>query len=274
MSKRYRFLISTLIMVGLLAGVNVAPLEWRYRLMGVMGVLSAGLTAWSLWEGWKGITRVMTVVLPVWFCIGAAMFTFLLPETVPSFGPWSWSLSTGYWIGWGLRVAFWSAFVFGFYSLLLTENIFSVSAIRTIALARAAGAVGFLLTLVAGFFVYNAIWSFRLPFYWNAFWVVGLSFPLLLQGVWSARLSDKLKSDEWWGAVVLSLLIGQVALVLSFWPVSVAVGSLVLTTTLYVYGGMYQQYLTKRLFRKTVWEFAGVGFMVLMIVLFTTQWGG
>ena len=43
-------------------------------------------------------------------------------------------------------------FGIGQYTLLLTANIFSVAAIRTIALFRAAVAVGFVMTLLTGFF--------------------------------------------------------------------------------------------------------------------------
>lgn len=278
MSKRKRFVITT-VLLGLLMGYLLvlpidSPITRRYILIGLLAVVNVCLTIWSLREGWKGIGRLMTLILPLLFSLGAGMFTFLLPEIVPSIGPWSWGFEMGIWVGRGLRLAFGLIYLLAIYSLLLTVNIFSVSAIRTIALARAASAVGFLLTLVSGFLLYNAVWSFKLPFYWNGLFIMLGSFPLLLQGLWSVELEERLSWHTVVASLVLSLIIGEAALVLSFWPVSVTVGSLAITTLLYVLLGLYQQVVIKRLFKNMVWEYVGVGLMVFAVVLVTTNWGG
>ncbi len=274
MSKRQRFIITSVICTGVLIGATVMPVEWRYRMIGILALVTGVLTAWSIREGWKGIARLTTVILPMMFGLGAGLFTFLLPEVVTEIGAFSWGLETGRIVGWGMRGLFWVIFMVSIYSLLLTENIFSVSAIRTIALARAAGAVGFLLTLVTGFFLYNATWSFRLPAYWNGLLVGAITLGLMLQGLWAAKLEDRMDKEVLVASAVLSLVMGQLAMVFSFWPVSVAVGSLVMTTLLYVLLGVYQQELLKRLFRKTLWEYVSVGLLVLLIVVVTTRWGG
>ncbi len=208
------------------------------------------------------------------FGIGAGLFTFLLPEVVTQAGLLGWGTELGRAIGWVMRGSFWLIFGVAFYSLLLTENIFSVSAVRTIALARAAGAVGFLLTLVTGFFLYNATWSFRLPFYWNGLLTLLITLGLSLQRLWAAKLEEKIDAHVIIASIVISLSVAETAMVLSFWPLSVAVGSLVLTTMLYVLLGLYQQELLKRLFKKTIWEYVSVGLVVLAIVIVTTKWGG
>lgn len=285
MSKRQKFVLTSFVLTGLLVWANLVTgewyiemgensilLQWRYVLIGFLGLMSGVATWWALRGGGKGVARWMTVVLPVLFSLGAGMFTFLLPEVVPGLWTWSWGREVGTVVGWSLRGSFWVVYLLSIYSLLLTENIWSVSAIRTIALARAAGAVGFLLTLVTGFFLYDAVWSFRLPFYWNALLVFGLSFPLLLQGLWSVGLDEEMNIELWVASGVLALAIGETALVLSFWPVSVVVASLVITTLLYVLLGIYQQYLSRRLFIRTLWEYVSVGCLVLGVILLTTRW--
>lgn len=274
MSKRQRFVVSTILVTGLLVAATVASVDWRYRMVGALAIIPGILTAWSLREGWRGAARLMTVILPIMFGVGAGLFTFLLPEVVTDLWIFSWGLEAGKIAGWVMRGIFWMIFAVSFYSLLLTENIFAVSAVRTIALARAAGAVGFLLTLITGFFLYNATWSFRLPAYMNGGLVAVITFGLLLQGLWTAKLEEKLRKEVWVSAIVLALVIGQLAVALSFWPVSVAVGSLVMTTMLYVLLGMYQQELLKRLFKKTLWEYVSIGLLVLVIVVVTARWGG
>lgn len=274
MTKRQRFVFSSVLATCLLIGVTVlnTDLSKRYTLIAVLGVVPVALTIWSLWEGWKGVSRLMTIILPVMYSIGAGMFTFLLPNAVSEIGPWALGAQAANIMAWSIKSIFWLLYAIGFYSLLLTENIFTVSAVRTIALARAARVVGFLLTLLTGFFLYNAVWSFRLPYYWNGLIIAGITYLLVLQGLWSSKLEDKWDWHYFGGALVLSLVIGQLSMVFSFWPLSVAVASLVTTTLLYVLLGMYQQELLKRLFKKTLWEYVTVGLVVLVVVTLTTKW--
>jgi hypothetical protein len=274
MTKRQRFVTATVIVTCLLIGATLVSLDWRYRIISVLAIAPVILTAWSLREAWKGVSRLTSVILPMMFGVGAGFFTFLLPEVVSDLWIFSWGTAIGKIVGWGLRVGFWVIFSISFYALLLTENIYSVSAIRTIALARAANAVGFLLTLITGFFLYNATWSFRLPFYWNGLWVFIISFILFLPGLWAAKMADKISLQIIISSIVLAIIIGQIAIVMAFWPVNVAVGSLVTTSFLYVLLGLYQQELLKRLFKRTIWEYLSVGLAVLAIVTITTRWGG
>jgi len=160
------------------------------------------------------------------------------------------------------------------YALLLTENIFSVAAIRTIQLFRAAQAVGFLLTLVTAFFLYDTILSFRLSFWTNALLVFIISFPLILQALWSVKLEDYISPKVWLFSFVLSLVLAEVACAISFWPVNIASGSLFLVTMMYIILGLSQQHFARRLFPRTVQEYLGVGIAVLVIILLTAHWGG
>jgi hypothetical protein len=87
-------------------------------------------------EGIDGIEWLTVLTLPPLYTAGVGLFYFLLP------------------VRWLTRLPVAMAYGLGMYVLLLTENIFSVASIRTIQLLRAAQAVGFLLTLVTGFFLY------------------------------------------------------------------------------------------------------------------------
>ena len=152
------------------------------------------------------------------------------------------------------------------------KNI-SVAAIRTIALLRAAHAVGFVMTLVTGFFVYNTIWSFRLPFWEVGIWVWLTSWAMLLPALWSVKL-DRFLSKEvitysFWQAV----LVGVLAMTISFWPITVAVLSVFLCTILYILMGITQHYFADRLLPRMVWEYVTIGGVVAATVLLTAGWG-
>jgi hypothetical protein len=211
---------------------------------------------WSLKESLNGLEWLMIPILPTFFTAGVGLFYFLVPGD------------------WRIRLPVIFLFGFGLYVLLLTANIFSVAAIRTIQLLRSAHAVGFLMTLLTAFFLYDTIFSFRLIFSLNFGLVLAVSFPLLLQAVWSTKLEDRLTIVSLSFGFILSLIQAEGALLFSFWPISVAVRSLALTTMAYVSFGLVQHYLDERLFPKTIREYVSVGLVVLLVIILTTRWTG
>lgn len=256
MSKRKRFvLVSLLLSLGLLA-IQFVRVEHRYQAIVILGGLSYALSAWALSEDLKGVEWVTVLTLPLLYPVSVGLFYFLLPERILT------------------RMLILIVFGVGMYALLLTENILSVAAIRTIQLLRAAHAVGFLLTLVTAFFLFDTILSFRLPFFVNGVLVTAASFPLFLQGLWSYRLSEeRVEQRTVRFSSALAVGLGQIALALSFWPVTVPVGSLFLVTMAYVGLGISQFHFSGRLFRKTLYEYLGVGIIVLVTMFLVTRWG-
>jgi len=241
---------------GLLLIANLVNLTSRYLAIGILEILALLLTFWSLKEGLEGIEWLTVPILPVFYTLGAALFYFLLPSGILSL----------------LTVAL--GFAFGMYVLLLTENIFSVAAMRTIALFRAASSVAFLLTLITAFLLFDAIFSFRSSFWVNALFVFLVSWFLSLQGLWAVKLEKKLETQVLFYSFVLAFVLGQLAAIISFWPVGVSLVSLFLTTVDYVLLGLSQAKLADRFFRKTVREYLIVGVGVFITLLLTTRWGG
>ena len=255
-SKRQKFIISaTLLSAGLLT-IQLANLSWRYQAILALTILTYLLSAWSLKEGLFGIKWLTVLILPTLFTTGVGLFYFLLPSS------------------WLTRLPVATLYGLGLYALLLTENIFSVAAIRNIQLFRSANAVGFLLTLLTAFFLYDTIFSFRLSFWLNFVLVFLTSLPLFVQGLWAVNLEEKITSQIWFYSLALSLIVAEGALALSFWPVTVSAGSLALITIMYVILGLTQHYLSQRLFKRTINEYLTVGVVVLVTVIITTRWGG
>jgi len=255
-NKRQKFIISAaLLSIGLLA-IQLANVSWRYQAIFGLTILTYLLSAWALRESVSGVEWLTVLVLPTLFTTGVGLFYFLLPSS------------------WLARLPVAVLYGLGLYALLLTENIFSVAAIRNIQLLRAAHAVGFLLTLLTAFFLYNTILSFRFSFWLNFIFVFLTSLPLFIQGLWSVKLEEKISGQIWFYSLALSLIVAEGALVLSFWPVTVSAGSLALITTMYVILGLTQHYLSQRLFRRTINEYLTVGIIVLAVIIITTHWGG
>lgn len=256
MKKRQRFVLSSVILALGFFLIQFVEFEFRYPAIGGLTVLSFFLSAWSLKGGIGKNASLLALVLPAFFTGGVGLFYFLLPSTILT------------------RIPVLILYALGIYALLLTLNIYTVAAVRTIALLRAAHAVGFLLTLVTSFFLFDFIFSLKGGFLHNGFLAGLVSYPLFLQGLWSIDLDLSLSEEVKILAAALALVLGEIAAVLSFWPVSVAVAGLALTTIVYVGLGLGQARLQQRLFSKTVREYLLVGVIVFATMFLTARWGG
>lgn len=254
LSKRKRFLISSLV---LSAGFLAMGLSFEInRFLGIALIcfLTLAFFIFSLWEGLGINFTLMTLILPIYFTGAIGFFWFLLPS----------SLTT--------QIVITVLYFILIYVLLLTMNIFTVSAIRTIALIRAAKGVGFVLTLFTAFLLYDNIYSFRLPIYWHVLAVFGMSIPLMLQGYWTSKLEKKFSKELLSYSIISALVIGEIAVGLYFWPVSISVGSLFLTLAVYVLMGLGQSKLEGRLFSQIVKDHFFVAVIVFFGMLLVTSW--
>jgi len=255
MSKRKRFVTtSALLSLGFIA-IQFLNDQNRFWAIGLLGVATIFLFLWSLWGTIGKNMTLLTLVLPTIFTFGVGVFWFLLPANVYT------------------RIPIVLFYGIGIYVLCLTMNIFTVSAVRTIALLRAAKGVGFVLSLVTSFLVFDAIMSLRTESYFLVVLVLVLSLPLFLQGLWSVQLEKSISKDLIKFSLVSSLVMSEVALALYFWPVTVVVGSLFLTVTFYILLGLGQAQLDGRLFPSVIREHLTVGALVFIAMFFATHWG-
>jgi len=249
MNKRSKMVLTSVLLTLGLWGTQLVDVESRYQAIGLLAGVSYGLSAWALFEDLKGLEWFTVLILPVMYSVAVALFYFLLPERILS------------------RIIIMGLFSIGMYALLLTENIFNVAAIRTIQLLRAAQAVGFLLTLLVAFFLWNTIFSFKLAGWWNGLFVLITGWPLVFQGLWSVNLEPNITKKLLNYSLVLSWSLAWLTVMVSFWQVTTAVASLFLVSGLYVGLGLTQHALSGRLFKETIKEYLGVGLIVFIITI-------
>jgi hypothetical protein len=255
MSKRRRFvIISVLLMMGFIA-IQFLNDQNRFWAIGILGLLTAILFYWALLGSIKWNMTLLTLVLPVIFTLGVGVFWFLLPANIFARIP---------------VVIFYGA---GIYILCLTANIYSVAAVRTIALLRAARGVGFVLSLLTSFLVFDALLSLRTEIYFLVPLVFIISLPLYLQGYWSTLLDTKFSKDLIILSACAALITAEASAALYFWPVTVTVGSLFLTVSFYVLLGLGQAKIDGRLFPSTLREHLIVGTLVFIAMFIATHWG-
>jgi hypothetical protein len=141
-------------------------------------------------------------------------------------------------------------------------------------LLRAARGVGFVLTLITSFLVFDAILSVKTQIYYLVPSILVLSFPLYFQGFWSMVL----ETGQTKGLIALSLasalITAELSAALYFWPVTIVVGSLFLTSAFYLLLGLGQAKLEGRLFSSTIREHLVVGILIFLAMFISTHWGG
>lgn len=252
MRKRQKFVISSVVIsLGILLA-QAAPLEWRYVLIFLLCGLSYLMSAWSLSEGLGGV-EWLTVLLPQAVFTGAVgWFFILLPEV------------------WWARIVLAVLFAIGHYALLLSGNIFSVAAIRTIALLRAAQTVSLVMTLLSGFLLFDTIVSFRFPIFGSSILVLFASLLLSIPALWTVEVGESLNIKIVLYSLVIAFLLSVLSISISFWPTTISTSSLFLTSMLYCFLGLSSHHFSQRLFKNTVWEYVIVGSVVLITVLVTS----
>lgn len=254
MTKRRKFLLSAMVLTVGLLGLQLVQLEYRYVAVFGFFLVTYLISAWALFEDLKGVEWLTLLTLPALYAVAVALFYYLLPAHVLT------------------RFIVLILFGIGLYAIYLTENIYSVAAIRTIQLLRAAHAVGFLMTVLTLVLGYNTIYSLRLTWWMNGLLVGVASWPLLLQALWSIKLPSRLSLPLWLMSSIVALLLLQLSITLSFLPVTVWIASLFLAAVVYVVLGLLQHALDERLFSRTVYEYLIVGIFVLIATLMVTPW--
>lgn len=255
LDKRERFAIVVFILT---IGIFLSQLilsDIRFYLVIVLCALSYVLTRWALREDIKKIEWLTLFILPVFFTGFVSFFYFLLPERMIS------------------RVLTSVAFAVGMYAILLVENIYNVAAERSIQLLRAAHSVGFLLSLIVLYLGATIIYSLRFPFYINFIIFFSVSFILAIQFLWSTRLESSISNTIILYSFITGMGVGELALVLSIWPIQPASFSLLLSSGFYGIAGLSQLYLVDRLFKPNIREYIMVFLFVVVLCYFTTNWG-
>ena len=274
MSKRAKFgLVAFLLSVGLWL-ISFVPVEGRLTFYIVASVLAYVLTAWVIFEDLKGVEWISLLILPVMFVLGAGLFSYYLPVLIPSVVGLEFDLGVATLIGSGIRLLYFILVGLSLYAILLTENIFSVASVRSIALLRAARSVGFIMTLIAGLFFFHTILSLKLAFWSIGILVFAVSFLLGFQGLWSVDLKTENMREKTKLSLVCAFLMGQLGMVVAFWPATVFLGALVLASGLYALLGLFQQRLGNRVFLGNFLEYIIFSLVVVVITFLMTSWRG
>lgn len=256
MTKRQKIVITSIIAASLVwAAMTTSFGTGLVEVVVVMGVVYL-LSAWALQPDLTGVEYITLLALPVLFSAGV-----VLTAEVPNLPiPWKYFLPPLYGAG--------------MYVILLAENIFNVAAERSIPLLRAARTIGYLLTLGVIFLVSSLLFSRHLPAYFNFAVMFLVGGAAVGQALWQVELDETSRRKLVLASIISGLSVGEIALVISFWPVHPLGVGLALTTLVYFLIGLIQHDWEESFSRRAIAEYILVATGVLVLLLVTTSWSG
>jgi len=244
----------------LLLSLGLFITQYLFSRSGIIAVVLLSIITdffmyWALDDDLKERFSIGVFILPFFYSLSFGLFYFLVPARILT------------------RIVVTLLYGFGLYSLFLSENIFVVSSIRTIALLSSARTVSFVVTILSYFFLSNVIFSLHLNIFFLLIMLFVFTFPLVFHSIWTYFLEIKLKEASWWAGLI-SIVIMEVGTALWFWPSRPTVIALFLTGFFYAVIGLVQAWFDKRLFRNVIFEYIYVAALVFAVLIIFTSWSG
>ena len=248
----------TLIFFVIILSVGLFIAEFMIGKSGILVVfflsfLTAFFLYLSLREDLKDNFTPQVFILPFFYSLAIGLFYLLVPARLLT------------------RVGITFLYALGLYSLYLSENIFTVSAIRTIQLLAGARTVSLVITLLSYFFISNVVFSFHINVFLTLALVALYTFPIVLQSIWTYTLEKSLLAQSFW---VSSITICMVEVAAFLWLNSSTptVIALFLTAIFYVVLGLAHAWSERRLFRGVIIEYFWVTAIAFVFLILFSGW--
>ena len=251
--KRQKFVIAVLVLT-----LGLLYTEFQFSRFGILisfflAILTDLFLFWALRRDIKARFSYEIFILPFFYSLSFGLFCFLTPNFY-------------------YKIALAIVYALGLYSLYLSQNIFIVSSTRTIALLSGARIVSFVITLVSFFLLTNVIFTLHLIIFPILFLVLLYTYFLLYHSLWTYALQKINQPLTIWVSA-LSICIIELTTLLWFWPAKPPIIALFLTGFLYIITGLSHVWFEKRFFKGILWEYAWVGFVVIIVLLVFSSWG-
>ncbi|MFQ5452032.1 MAG: hypothetical protein ACE5DQ_00540 [Candidatus Paceibacterota bacterium] len=252
--KRKRFIFSTAILTLLVLSITFYSFSEARLFIPIALFAVYVFTFFSILEGITRREWITLFIPPLYFTLVFTLFYFFLPQR------------------WLTRLPFVAIYAISIYAIMLSQNIFNVGALKSLQLFRAAFSVNYLFLTFSSFLAYSLILSFRSNFLINGAMVALVTAPLALHFLWSVNPQDTIEKRIIAYSVLISLLVGEAGVMLSFMPVNGSIFALFLTSFYYSVSGLTSAHMQEMLFRERVREYVAVLGFVFFIVFLSLGW--
>ena len=263
LTKRQRFAVGVVFLSVSLFVADHFLENYSFLAIIVLAFLTNVFLYWGLHKDLKNNFSPQVFILPFLFTLGFGVFSPLIPARIIA------------------DLILTIIYAIGLYSLFLSQNIFTVSGIRTIALLSGARTVSFVITILTFLFTTTVIFSLNLGVFIGILLFFIVSFLLTLQSIWTYTLEKDIRKNLVY-VLLLSVAQLQIATILWFWPNKSwllssfdpppVLISLFLTGVFYIFIGLSHLWFEKRLFKSTLWEYMWIGALVFVFLVAFTSW--
>ena len=256
LSKRQKIVTTCFLLAAALYFFPFSEPEYRIWFLIAVIIASYIFSVWSIFRDVSGFEFLTLFTLPVFLTASFVLWIFNFePENL-------------------VRAALSIIFGVVMYIILLSENIFNVSAERNIPLIRAANTVSYLGTLFVSFAIFSMLFGLGLDFWFFSIIVTIIGILLFNQSLWKIELEETISPRITVSSIVSGIILGQIALALTFWPLNPAKVGLALTSAVYVLLGVLQHQMKEDLKRNTILEYLFVATALFIFLIVTTSWRG
>lgn len=263
LTKRQKFALSVVILSLLLFIADHYLARSSFFIILFLSFLTNIFLYLSLRHDLKGNFSPQIFVLPFLYTLGFGVFSPLIPARILA------------------DLVLTMIYAIGLYSLFLSQNIFIVSKVRTIALLSGARTVSFVLTIITYLFLTTVIFSLHVNVLTGIILFFIVAFLLTFQSIWTYTLDKSVRKNILY-VILLTFAQLQVATLLWFWPNKSwllssfdpppVLISLFLTGIFYIFIGLSHLWFERRLFKQTLWEYVWIGFLVFVFLVAFTSW--
>jgi hypothetical protein len=255
-NKRQKFVLAVILQsLGLFASGNTQLGSYAFQIALSLAVITDLFLLWSVYKDLKESFNPSIFILPFFYSLSFGLFYFLVPANLL------------------FRIPVTVFYALGLYSLFLSQNVFAVASIRTIALLSGARIVSFVITLLSYFFLSNIIFSLHLSLVPMVIAVTVSTYFLTYQSIGTYALQKAEYPTLWQWSLGVTLCLMESAVILWFWPSSPTIVALFLTGFFYTLVGLSHIWFEKRLFKSVMWEYVWVGVVVFFVLIAFTTWG-
>jgi hypothetical protein len=253
-SKRQKFIAAVIILsLGLFSSEYILG-KSAISIVFILSILTSVFLYIGLRNDLKENFNLQVFILPFFYSLAVGLFYLLVPARLLT------------------RVGITSLYAVGLYSLFLSQNIFTVSSIRTIALLSGARTVSLVLTLLSYFFLSNVVFSFHINVFITLLIIFIYTFLIVLQAIWTYTLEKNPLPEIFW-SLSLTICLVEIAFFLWFRPGSPTVLALFLSAIFYVLIGLTHAWFEKRLFRGVILEYFWLTVVSFIFLVLFTNFG-
>ena len=252
--KRHKFVIGTVLL-----SLGLFFSEYQLGRSGIfipviLSFFTVMVLYWAIYRDMRENKTREAFILPFFYNLSFGLFYFLTPASFV------------------FRLLLTAIYAFGLYSVFLSQNILSISSIRTITLLSGARIVSFVATLLSYFFITNIIFTLHTNIFIVVLLVFITSFFLIFHSLWTYTLTKATSTIVNW-VLILTMCLIEASVLLWFWPSSPTFIALFLTGFFYAIVGLSHIWFERRLFKGILWEYVWVGCVVFFVLILFTPWG-